>query len=388
MLIRCFECNNSISSKAIFCPHCGCPVSNHKDVPSKGRFRRLPNGYGSIKHLSGKRRRPFAAYPPTTEWVNGSPKSQRAIGYYASYNEAYQALALFHNERIPVPSDQMTFRQVYDGFMAEYLKKNRSASAVSAYKSSFPKCAPMHDTAFADLRKKDFQAIFDDNSHYSVSTLNNIKKLFNQMFAYAIENNIVDRNYASNVSYTGRPIEPGVPFSEEEIDLLWAHADRTDVQATLILIYSGCRIGELETIKVKPDRLIGGNKTPSGKNRVIPIHPYIKGFVGNISFSSEDKFRKQFYALMRYLKITHTASGEKHTPHDCRHTFSWLADKYHMDDVAKHMIMGHSLGKDVEKRVYAHRTFEELSAEIRKIKGRKPRPKQGKKKKQTINRNK
>ena len=39
-----------------------------------------------------------------------------------------------------------------------------------------------------------------------------------------------------------------------------------------------------------------------------------------------------------------------------------------MDEVAKHLIMGHSLGRDVERSVYAHRTFDELAFEIKKIK--------------------
>jgi integrase len=60
-------------------------------------------------------------------------------------------------------------------------------------------------------------------------------------------------------------------------------------------------------------------------------------------------------------------NGKKHTPHDCRHTFSWLCDKYKVDDMSKHLIMGHSLGRDVEKSVYGHRTTEELNEEIQKI---------------------
>ena len=51
-----------------------------------------------------------------------------------------------------------------------------------------------------------------------------------------------------------------------------------------------------------------------------------------------------------------------------RHTFSWLCDKYGVDDMSKHLLMGHSLGNNIERSVYGHRTFEELKTEINKIK--------------------
>jgi hypothetical protein len=39
-----------------------------------------------------------------------------------------------------------------------------------------------------------------------------------------------------------------------------------------------------------------------------------------------------------------------------------------VDEMVKHLVMGHSLGNDVEKNVYGHRTKEELKSEIEKIK--------------------
>ena len=86
-------------------------------------------------------------------------------------------------------------------------------------------------------------------------------------------------------------------------------------------------------------------------------------------YKRDENFRKTFfYPTLERLGISVTANDKKHTPHDCRHTFSWLCDKYGVDDLSKHLLMGHSLGKDVEKAVYGHRTFEELRTEINKIK--------------------
>ena len=41
--------------------------------------------------------------------------------------------------------------------------------------------------------------------------------------------------------------------------------------------------------------------------------------------------------------------------------------KYGVDTLTKHLLMGHSLGNDVEQSVYGHRTFEELKEGINKI---------------------
>ena len=48
---------------------------------------------------------------------------------------------------------------------------------------------------------------------------------------------------------------------------------------------------------------------------------------------------------------------EKHTPHDCRHTFSKLCEDSHV----------HSFSTDVTNRVYGHRDLKDLKIEIEKI---------------------
>ena len=107
-------------------------------------------------------------------------------------------------------------------------------------------------------------------------------------------------------------------------------------------------------VDMKEQTIYGGVKT--GK-RTVPIHPAILKFVGKAKSIQSKEFRK---GLSSY-------GIKNHTPHDCRHTFSWLCDKYHVDLTSKHMLMGHSLGKDVEAKVYSHRTIEELREEINKI---------------------
>ena len=60
----------------------------------------------------------------------------------------------------------------------------------------------------------------------------------------------------------------------------------------------------------------------------------------------------------------------RHTPHDCRHTFSMLCEKYGVRENDRKRMLGHSFGNDVTNAVYGHRELEDLVKEIEKIPGR------------------
>lgn len=65
------------------------------------RFLRLPNGYGSVKKMSGKRRRPYAVRKMVGWHVNPetgkSVQEQITIGYAATRAEGLQILAEYNN---------------------------------------------------------------------------------------------------------------------------------------------------------------------------------------------------------------------------------------------------------------------------------------------------
>ena len=68
------------------------------------------------------------------------------------------------------------------------------------------------------------------------------------------------------------------------------------------------------------------------------------------------------------LNIDYTVEGKKHTPHDCRHTFSALCEQYEVNENDRKRMMGHSFGNDITNATYGHRTTEQLRKEIEKIK--------------------
>lgn len=373
-LFSCPECHHTVSNKAFSCPGCGFPITS---CPRP--LKRLPNGYGSIKKLSGNRSRPYAAYPPSKEHRQAKPgKKLSAIGYYSDWYTAFEALKNYQQTPFPSRLQALTFAEVYRQFYREKFeccKKVLSISSKYAYDTAYKNCAALHSLPFYTIRKQDMQHILDD-CELGYSSLCNLKKLFSQMYRYAIENDIIEKNYAQFVSiHSEDDNEKGEPFSLEELRLLWAHTEDTTVQMILIMIYSGFRIKAFETIEINIEKSYfkGGVKTSVGKRRIVPIHPSIRPFALSFyqnfpSFSSRYFRSSRFYPTLERLGIAITKNGKKHTPHDCRHTFSWLCDRYEVNELAKHMLMGHSLGKDIEKSVYGHRTLEELCAEINKIK--------------------
>lgn len=395
-LITCIECSHIVSDKAASCPNCGCPVNfslNAAAVPEpaaldtepkkrrpakRRKYKKLPNGFGSIKKLSGNRSRPFAAYPPTKEFnLNGSPVTQPAIGYYEDWHKAFDALREYSANPYDLAHENITFSELFDlYFKAKYIdnkKKKFSKASIYSTQAAFKNCPALHNRKFKDLRKYDLQNVVD-SCMLKHASLELIVNLFKQMYKFAKENDITDKDYAEFVKINiPDDDESGEPFTQEELNMLWNNKNNDTVQFILVMIYSGFRIKAFETIEInqKEQYFKGGVKTQAGKNRIVPIHnsilPYALTFQ-SFNFNANTFREKSFYPTLQLLGIDETISGKKHTPHDCRHTFSWLCDKYKVDDLSKHLLMGHSLGGDVEKSVYGHRTIEELRTEINKIK--------------------
>ena len=395
-LITCIECSHVVSDKAASCPNCGCPVNFSLDAtavpgpaapdtepkkrrPAKRRkYKKLPNGFGSIKKLSGNRSRPFAAYPPTKEFnLNGSPVTQPAIGYYEDWHKAFDALREYSANPYDLAHENITFSELFElYFKAKYVdnkKKKFSQASIYSTQAAFKNCSALHNRKFKDLRKYDLQNVVD-NCILKHASLELIVNLFKQMYKFAKENDITDKDYAEFVKINiPDDDESGEPFTQEELNVLWNNKNNDIVQFILVMIYSGFRIKAFETIEINQEEQYfkGGVKTQAGKNRIVPIHCSILPYAFNFNpakFNAKVFRANKFYFMLQNLGIDKTASGKKHTPHDCRHTFSWLCDRYNVDDLSKHLLMGHSLGGDVEKSVYGHRTIEELRTEINKIK--------------------
>lgn len=391
-IILCPECSGNVSDKAYACPHCGYPLQSSPQpavIPqtrtrTPKRRRKLPNGFGSVKKLSGPRKNPYAAYPPVTEFhLNGSPKSVPAIGYFPTYQEAYNALSDYRRNPYDITESNATFTTIYNTWLESYKSstKVKSYSAIQSYESAFKNCSCLHNKKFRDIRKVDMQNVLD-TCPLGYSSVSNIKKLFSQLYKFALENDIVAKDYSKFATINKKDDnEKGEPFSKDEFQKIWNDRDDPVSSMIILMCFTGFRISEFATNKkrdysmqINMDEmyLCGGLKTEAGADRIVPFNAWLLPFVKYYA-SIQDSFRasyfreKKFYPKLKQLGIEMTSNGKKHTPHDCRHTFSWICDIAGVDTLSKHLIMGHSLGNDVEVATYGHRTLDDLRAAIAKI---------------------
>lgn len=150
---------------------------------------------------------------------------------------------------------------------------------------------------------------------------------------------------------------------------MWDTKENDVSEMLLIMCYSGFRITEYRSLEVNLEEkyFYGGIKTTAGKNRTVPIHTAIFPLVERrikrqkkLLLISNHNFRLEMYDWLENLGI------EKHTPHDCRHTFSTLCEKYNVNENDRKRMLGHSF-QDVTNKVYGHRELEDLRIQIEKI---------------------
>ncbi len=70
-LLKCPECKHNVSDKANACPNCGYPMNTPTSTKPRirnGKPTKLPNGFGTVYKLSGKRSKPFRAVK-TDKWI-------------------------------------------------------------------------------------------------------------------------------------------------------------------------------------------------------------------------------------------------------------------------------------------------------------------------------
>lgn len=335
---------------------------------------KLPNGYGSVTKLSGKRRKPYIVRK-TIGWKYDAVKDKTiqdyvVIGYAETKKEGLQMLADYNADPYDVKKKRITFAETYDRMMKYHFREKPSDQTLRAYDLAFRKASVLHDVAMADVRREQMQEILDAEKG-GRSSKAYIVTLFHQMYSFALVDDICQKDYSQFLRYEAEESERGEPFSFKAINALWDLRDNYHAAICLMMIYSGLRISELKKVDIDiANRTInGGIKTSASKDRLAPIHDGMIDFWLNFdqeSFNPKTFRDKKFYPLMRMIGFPFE-NDKKHTPHDCRHTFSWLADTFGMDETCKHMLMGHSLPGDVEQTVYRHRTFEQLRDAINAI---------------------
>ncbi|WP_069998248.1 tyrosine-type recombinase/integrase [Cellulosilyticum sp. I15G10I2] len=342
---------------------------------------KLPNGYGSVYRLSGKRRKPWGVRK-TAGWetdADGNVKQKYdIIGYYETRQLALQALANYNENPYDLKADSITFSEVYDKWSEEHFKQI-VPSATRTWKAAYNYCKPLYNTRMKDIRVNHLEQVIQ-KADVGDSTKARIKSMFNLLYKYALKHEIVDKDYAAlcNSVKKATPSKPIVIFSPNEIKMLWDNIGFPFVDMILIGIYSGWRPQELAILKttdidIENMIMLGGLKTEAGKNRYVPTHESAKELIlkrynlNNVQLFMDDegnpmtydKYRGRFNKVMEKLNMDHR-------PHETRHTFITLAKDAKVDEYCLKLMVGHAI-EDITEKVYTHRTIEQLRSEINKI---------------------
>ena len=382
-------------------------------MPKRKKHIRLPNAWGSVRYIGDKRSLPYAVHPPATERdQNGHYIRPKAICYVPDWYTGFGVLSAYHagtytpgmevtisreveksvvdldafclrvlkDNRMVMQSSAPAFESVYNQFMdwkfGENAPRKLTKSAKTAYHQGWRYLQEYADKPIDTITVDQIQSVVDA-CEKKRATRENIVLTAGQIFKYAIAHDICEKNPAQHVVVPdGRDDEHGVPYSDGEIKLLWDHVDDpTDeymAEMILIMCHAGYRIDAWRKIKIDltEKTFFGGNKTKSGKNVLTPIHSDILPLVkrrldryGDLFALPGERFRKRFREYGKSICLV------DHTPHDTKHTFSMLCEKYGVRENDRKRMLGHSIGH-ISSDVYGHRSVEELRTEIEKIKTR------------------
>lgn len=336
---------------------------------AKRKRMRLPNGFGSVVKLSGKRRRrPYMArktegFDPDT----GYP-IYKILGYFETYGEAYEFLSDYNRRPDETIGKTKTFADVYAAWMQEYTTtpvKGRlpSESAIRGYRSAFEiYTKSLHNVPIQDVTAVRMQEVVTA-CQYGYGVQVKIKKLFSQLSKYAVRAGWIKQNQATLVRTTkGEDVERN-PFTPEEVRGIWRMEPSPWRNYVLILLYTGMRGGEpcdpdIDISHMDDGYIVAGLKTDAGRDRVIPIHSEIRDIA------------RDFFTQKRYSYSSHSEHFREmfpdHVPTDCRRAFISQAQECKIDPVAAHKITGHVMS-DIHYDIYMRLQVSYLQSEMEKL---------------------
>lgn len=328
---------------------------------------KLANGYGSITKLQGKRRNPYMVRITTGKTKEGQ-YIREVLGYYPSHTKAVDALSEFNREPYDIANQKLTFTDIYNKWKESKEYDALSDNTKRQYKTAYNDYSLLHTRAFIKIKIPDLQTCIDNNdSGYTARRY--MKNLARKLYYYAQCQEIITQNKAEHLQIgTSSAVQKEkVPYSDEEIDILWKHTNDDFVKIILIYIYTGVRCNELLHLTKENLHLdeqwfdVIESKTASGI-RPVPIADVIVPFFAHFVSTSpskwvfttkqgkrltDDWYRKKQAEILKALNM-------KHTTHEARHTCITQLTIHNVNPSVIKEIVGHKAAKSFTERVYTH----------------------------------
>ena len=379
----CKKCKREIPDDAVWCCYCG-----KKLVRAKPKRSKRPNGAGGVYKLTGNREKP---------WVAIIGKERKFGGTYATEAEASLAAARLSAELMPDRYND-TVEKIYEAWKKVHFE-GLTEWGKQGYESAWTYFDGIKQIKMRDVKTDTLQSVVDKavKKGKSRGTCEKIRNLSGQLCKYAMQQDIISKNYAQFLVLPKQEKKEKAIFTDDEISVLFAHGTDRDVKIILTLIYTGLRIDELFSLEtgdvhIEEGYVTGGEKTEAGKNRTVPISGKIMPFIKE--WYAEAKAKKQKYLLVNsegnkinpsnfrnrgfYRALAelgfqpgidkdHPASKfARLTPHSTRHTFASLAVRAGVKPEVLQKLIGHA-HYETTADVYIHENLAELKDGIGKL---------------------
>ena len=394
----CIKCEKEISDYT-FCPYCG----QSQKKRARQKTRRRENGAGTVYKRSDTKNRPWVAVTPSKlqegKWIRG-----KIIGHYESAQEAKTALEDYR--RNPTNKLNITVEELFEEWKPiGYREKSKQLQ--DCYNAAWKKLKPIYKIKFRELRTGQMQEIIDyyqvdhpildDNGNpvltkdgtpkidkaRSYSSLHDIDVLLHLLYTYAMQNDIVHKDYSQYLHLPPNIKKPKDVFSDIDLRKIENGIGKVPyADCILILCYTGYRINEFLSLTKFSVRyingimvLIGGSKTAAGKDRIIPVHskirPLLESWInkdGETIICREDgrPFTPKYFREKCFIPALEALEIKKATPHITRRTFSTRMSAAGIREEDMIALMGHAdFSVDIDN--YIIQSAETLKKSIEKL---------------------
>ena len=318
-------------------------------------------------------------------------------GTYATEAEASLAASRLSAESIPDRYND-TIENIYEAWKKVHFE-GLTKWGKQGYETAWKYFDEIKQIKMRDVKTDTLQSAVDKavKKGKSRGICEKIRNLSGQLCKYAMQQDIINKNYAQFLVLPKQEKKEKQIFTDTEIDTLFAHKSDRRAKIVLTLIYTGFRIDELlsvETVDVhmKDEYMVGGEKSEAGKRRIVPINIKIMPFIqewydtaieNNYKYLivntqgnkvNPNNFRnREFYPVLAELGFQ-PAIDKKHpaskfarlTPHSTRHTFASLAVRAGIKPEVLQKLIGHA-HYETTADVYIHENLSELKDGMSKI---------------------
>lgn len=358
----CKKCKKEIAENSIFCNWCG-----SKQVKTPRKTIRRENGTGTVCKRSDLKKTPYMALTPATK-----NSGREVIGYYTTAQQAKDALDEYRKN--PTEKLNITVKELYEEWKPLGYK-GKSKQLQDCYNAAWNKLSDIYDIKFRELRTAQMQNIIEylqteriekdkkgndiTLKPMSYSSLSKIKILLGLLYKYAMQNDIVNKNYAEYIVLPKNKKEVKDCFTDLELKKIENSIETVPfADCILFMCYTGLRITEfLQLTKMSVRNtdgvcsLVGGVKTEAGKDRIVPVHSKIQPILdawlaknGETIFCRPDgtAYTTNNFREYCYMPALKKIGIRELTPHATRRTFATRMSAAGVREEDMIALMGHT----------------------------------------------